>query len=335
MLTKRIVMTSPAQITAQFPGSILRPAVNLSGPCVVALVLSASLLVSAAQPSKPKGPTMAAVLAASKPRDWRGLDPENTLYVELASGRVVIELAPAFAPRHVANVKALAREHYWDGLAIVRVQDNYVVQWADPDAEKPDSARKIQHALRTLPAEFERPLEPKLPFTRLPDGDVYAGEVGFSGGFPVARDKRTGKMWLLHGYGMVGAGRDNSPDSGGGTELYVVIGQAPRHLDRNVTLLGRVVQGIELLSALPRGTGPMGFYEKPEQRVPIRAIHVAADVPESERSALEVMRTDTPAFQELIESRRNRREEWYQVQAHRIEINNVPIPVRQKSMEAR
>ena len=195
---------------------------------------------------------MAAVLAASKPGDWRGLDPENTLYVELAGGRVVIELAPAFAPRHVANVKALAREHYWDGLAIVRVQDNYVVQWADPDAEKPESARKVQHAVRTLPAEFERPLDSKLPFTRLPDGDVYAGEVGFSGGFPVARDKHTGKMWLLHGYGMVGAGRDNAPDSGGGTELYVVIGQAPRHLDRNVTLLGRVVQGIELLSALPR-----------------------------------------------------------------------------------
>jgi peptidylprolyl isomerase len=115
----------------------------------------------------------------------------------------------------------------------------------------------------------------------------------------------------------------------------VVIGQAPRHLDRNVTLLGRVVQGMELLSALPRGTGPMGFYEKLEQRVPIRAIHVAADVPESERSTLEIMRTDKPAFQELIESRRNRREEWYQVQANRIEIGNVPIPVRQKSVETR
>jgi peptidylprolyl isomerase len=313
----------------------MKPVVKIPGLDVVALFLSANLLASAAEPARPKGPTMAAVLAASKPGDWRGLDPENTLYVELASGRVVIELAPAFAPRHVANVKALAREHYWDGLAIVRVQDNYVVQWADPDAEKPESARKIQHAQRTLPAEFERPLDPKLPFTRLPDGDIYAGEVGFSGGFPVARDKRTGRMWLLHCYGMVGTGRDNSPDSGGGTEIYVVIGQAPRHLDRNVTLLGRVVQGIELLSALPRGTGPMGFYEKPEQRVPIRAIHVAADVRESERSTLEIMRTDKPAFQELIESRRNRREEWYQVQANRIEIGNVPIPVRQKSVETR
>jgi peptidylprolyl isomerase len=142
-------------------------------------------------------------------------------------------------------------------------------------------------------------------------------------------------MWLVHGYGMVGAGRDVDPASGGGTELYVVIGQAPRHLDRNVTLLGRVVQGMELLSALPRGPGPMGFYEKAEQRVPIRAIRVAADVPQAERSALEIMRTDTPAFQELIESRRNRREEWFQVPAGRIEIGNVPIPVRSKGAGTR
>lgn len=278
---------------------------------------------------------MASVLAASKPSDWRPLDPEHTLYLELTNGRVVIELAPAFAPRHVANVKALAREHYYDGLAIVRVQDNYVVQWADPDAEKPELARKVQHAQKNLPAEFQRTLDKKIPFTRLHDGDVYAREVGFSGGFPVARDTRSGRMWLVHGYGMVGAGRDNAADSGGGTELYVVIGQAPRHLDRNVTLLGRVVQGMELLSALPRGPGPMGFYEKAEQRVPIKAIRVAADVPVAERSALEVMRTDTEAFQSLIESRRNRREDWFQVQAGKIELGNVPIPVRSQEAGAR
>ena len=254
------------------------------------------------------------------------------MYLELAAGRLVIELAPAFAPRHVANVKALAREHYYDGLAIVRVQDNYVVQWADPNAEKPDLARKIQHAKVTLPPEFERSIDPGMEFTRLPDGDVYAPEVGFSGGFPVARDPASGKMWLVHTYGMVGAGRDEAADSGGGTELYAVIGQAPRHLDRNVTLLGRVVQGIELLSALPRGPGPMGFYEKAEQRMPIRAIRVAADLTEKERSALEVMRTDTPAFKALIESRRNRPEEWFKVQAGRIELSNVPIPVRNSGL---
>ena len=143
--------------------------------CLPVLLLESSI---AAEPPKSKAPTMAKVLAESKPGDWRPLDPENTLYVEFVTGRVVIELAPLFAPHHVANVKALAREHYFDGLAIVRAQDNYVVQLADPDAEKPELARKIQHAQKTLPAEFESSL--RLPFTRLPDGDVYAREVGIS-----------------------------------------------------------------------------------------------------------------------------------------------------------
>jgi len=310
----------------------LKPAARFFGLGVLALLLSTCVPAFAADSAKPKAPTMAGVLAASTPGDWRALDPENTLYVEFTSGRVVIELAPAFAPRHVANVKALARERYYDGLAIVRVQDNYVVQWADPDADKPELARKIQHAHKTLPAEFDRAFDPMLPFTRLPDRDVYAPEVGFSGGFPVARDRRNGKMWLIHCYGMVGAGRDNDPDSGGGTELYVVIGHAPRHLDRNVTLFGRVVQGMELLSSLPRGTGAMGFYEQAGQRIPIKSIRVAADVPEAERSELEILRTDTQAFRDLIEARRNRREDWFQVQAGHIEIGNVPVPTRLKSV---
>jgi peptidylprolyl isomerase len=287
------------------------------------------LVVKIASPAPvPKSPAMAQILADSKPGDWRPLDPENTLYLELSSGRVVIELAPNYAPMHVTNVKDLAREHYFDGLAIVRCQDNYVVQWADPNAERHQLARKLEHAKRSLLPEFERKLDPHLPFTRLPDGDVYAPQVGFSDGFPVARDPKSGKTWLVHCYGMVGAGRDAPADSGGGTELYVVIGHAPRHLDRNVTLLGRVVAGIELLSSLPRGKGAMGFYEKEEERTPIKAVRVAADVAPDERSALEILRTDTRLFQKLIESRRNRTEDWFHFQAGHIEICNVPVPVR-------
>ena len=279
-------------------------------------------------PARSKVPTVTEVLASAQPADWRSPDPQNTLYMQLPAGRVVIELAPAFAPAHVVNVKALAREHYYDGLAILRVQDNYVTQWGDPDAEKPERARPIQRARKNLPPEFDQPLNRRLPFTPLPDGDVYARSVGFADGFPVARDTRQGRMWLVHEYGMVGAGRDVPSDSGGGTELYVVIGQAPRHLDRNVTLLGRVLQGMELLSALPRGPAPMGFYANPEQRAPIESIRVAADVPVTERSRLEVLRTDTVLFKKLIEARRNRREEWFHFRAGRIELSNVPLPVR-------
>jgi len=289
-----------------------------------ALALTGLLCGSA--PALAQPPTMAEVLAAAKPSDWRPVALEDTLYLELPTGRVVIELAPAFAPRHVANLKALVREGYFDGLAILRSQDNYVVQWGDPDAEQKDRQRPIRKAQRTLQAEFTVP--DGMPFTPLADSDGYAPAVGFSNGFPAGRDRKTGRAWLAHRYGMVGAGRDNDPDSGGGTELYAVIGHAPRHLDRNVTLLGRVVQGIELLSTLPRGTAALGFYEKPEQRVPIRAVRLAADVPAAERTDLEILRTDTPTFAALVESRRNRREEWFRYAAGFIELCNVPLVVR-------
>jgi peptidylprolyl isomerase len=303
----------------------------ISGFCSACLLALLVVPGKATEPSAQKPMTMAEIVAAAKPEDWRALDPENTLYLELAGGRVVIELAPAFAPHHVANVKALAREHYFDGLAILRVQDNYVVQWGDPAADDPQRARKIQRANKTLAAEFDRSIDARTPFTLLPDGDVYAKEVGFSDGFPAARDKGSGRMWLVHGYGMVGAGRGDTSDSGGGAEIYVVIGQAPRHLDRNITLFGRVLKGMELLSALPRGSGSMGFYEKAEQQVPVKSIRVAADVPPAERTDLEVMRTDTGTFQRLVESRRNRPDAWFLFKANRVELCNVPVPLRKKA----
>jgi peptidylprolyl isomerase len=290
-----------------------------------ALVAFAAALVSAAADAEaPQAArTMADVLAAAGPADWRPLDPENTLYLELESGRVVIELAPRFAPQHAGNIRQLARQGYYDGLAIIRSQDNFVVQWGDPDGK-----RDLGKARARLPSEFTTAIDPSLPFTRLPDRDGYAAEVGFSGGFPAARDPRTGQAWLAHCYAMVGAGRGNDVESGSGAELYVVTGHAPRQLDRNIALVGRVVAGMELLSALPRGGGPLGFYEDPAQHVPIRGVRVAADVPELERSRLEVIRTDTATFAALVESRRNRRDDWYKVPAGYIDLCNVPIAVR-------
>jgi peptidylprolyl isomerase len=269
---------------------------------------------------------MADVIGASTIDDWRVPAPEDTVYLELGpgagEGRVVLELAPAFAPRHVANVRALVRAGYFDHAFIVRVQENYVVQWSDPDGTHPLGA-----AARTLPGEFDRSAA-GLDFTPLPDPDTFAPEVGFSAGFPAARDASANVAWLVHCYGMLGAGRDNAADSGGGTELYVVTGHAPRQLDRNVTLLGRVLSGMERLTTLPRGTAALGFYDKPEQRVPITRVRIAADVPEAERSALEVLRTDTPTFRALIEARRNRREEWFLRPAGHIDVCNVPLVVR-------
>jgi peptidylprolyl isomerase len=312
-----------------------RPRFELAVGLTVTLVIGAAALrpAAAAAPAATvtpvKAQTTAEVLSSSSPGDWRALDPQQTLYLELPAGRVIIELAPTFAPHTSENVVALARESYFDGLAIMRSQDNYVVQWGDADGKKP-----LQKAQRTLPAEFERPLR-GLTLSRLADPDTYAPVVGFLEGLPVAADPQIGRAWLVHCYGMVGAGRDNDVDSGGGTELYVVIGQAPRHLDRNVTLLGRVVRGMELLSVMPRGSGALGFYEKPAERTPIRSLRVAAEVPEAERTPLEVLRTDTATFAAYVEARRNRHEEWFKVPAGRIDVCNIPVPVRPAGSKSR
>jgi peptidylprolyl isomerase len=281
---------------------------------------------SVASAQKPAAPTVASVLAAATAADWRPLDPENTLYMELATGRVVIEIAPEFAPAHAANVKALAREGYFDGLTINRVQDNYVAQWGDANPQ--GQRRAIKTAKSTLAAEFDQAISPKLAFTKNPDGDVYAPEAGWSNGMPVARDPKSGRAWITHCYGTLGTARANDADSGGGTQLFVIIGHSPRHLDRNDTAFGRVVKGIELLSSLPRGTGGLGFYEKPEQRVTIQKIRVAADVPATERTALQILRTDTPTFTALINARRTRTEEWFKFPVGKIEVCNVGIPTK-------
>jgi peptidylprolyl isomerase len=298
----------------------------LSRTLLASALLAAPALAQADTP--PAKPTMQQVLDASKPGDWRNLDPQHTLYLDLPAGRVVIELAPTFAPRHVANIEALVKEKYFDGLAILRSQDNFVAQWGDPNAGEKDKEKPIKNAQRTLKAEFTVPWNDKLAWTGLPDGDVYAPEVGFVDGMPAARDPKAEEVWLTHCYGALGVGRDNGADSGGGTELYVVTGHSPRHLDRNITVVGRVVQGMEWLSSLPRGTGALGFYEKDEQRTPIKSIRLAADVPAAERTPLQLLRTDTPTFAALVEARRNRSDEWYKVPAGKIELCNVPLPVR-------
>ncbi|MCL4819861.1 MAG: peptidylprolyl isomerase [Vicinamibacteria bacterium] len=292
-----------------------------------ALALALAALPLAAQSPQPTPPTTAGVLAATTAADWRPLDAENTLVMDVAGGSVVIELSAAFAPGHAANVRALVREGFFDGLTVNRVQDNYVVQWGDGEEDEAKS-RVPKVGKAALPAEFDRPAA-GLPFTPNPDGDVYAPEAGWSGGFPAARDPKTGRAWMIHCYGVLGAGRGNTADSGGGAQLFVVTGHSPRHLDRNITAFGRVMKGIEHLTSLPRGTGPLGFYEKAEQRVPIRRVRMVADLPEAERPKLEVLRTDTDSFRALIEARRHRHEEWFLDPVGKVEVCNVPLPVRE------
>jgi peptidylprolyl isomerase len=284
------------------------------------LVLSALALGLAGRaPAKPV--TVADLLADSPAADWRLPDPEDTLYMDLARGRVVIELASRVAPQHVANIRALARAHYFDGLAIVRVQDNYVVQWDDPDHH-----RSAPAGVRAA-VEFSAAAGADARFEPLPDRDAYAPQVGFLDGFPAAREPRSHLVWLAHCYGMVGAGRDDPPESDG-TEMYAVIGHAPRQLDRNVALVGRVIQGVELLSSLPRGSGEMGFYIPSEPTAPIRSVRIAADVPKEDRTPIEVLRTNSATFRAVLDQRRQRHEPWFKFSPDHIDVCNVPLPVR-------
>lgn len=315
---------------------------SCTSACLLALALAGCSPQPAAPPAQAEptadtAPTAAAatapyrsmqqILDASPASDWRTPDPANTLYLELEAGRVVIELAPGFAPEHVANIRTLAREGFWDGTSIYRVQDNFVAQFGDAEGDDPAKAKSLGSAKTQLPAEFERDAN-GLAFDLLPDADGWAAQVGFADGFAAARESAEGKAWMAHCYGVVGAGRNMEADSSLGAELYVVIGQSPRQLDNNITQVGRVLKGIELLSALPRGPEPMGFYEDPAQRTPIRAMRLASEVPEAERTPLQALRTDTQTFRDMVEARRNRRDDFYKRPAGHIDVCNVPLPVR-------
>jgi peptidylprolyl isomerase len=127
---------------------------------------------------------------------------------------------------------------------------------------------------------------------------------------------------------MVGVGRGYAPDAGSGAELYAVIGQAPRHLDRNIALVGRVIEGIENLSSLPRGTGPLGVYEDPAQQVPIVSIRLASELPAAEQPHFEYLSTEGATFAKYVDARANRRDPFFIVPAGGVDICNVPVPVR-------
>ncbi len=282
-------------------------------------ILLAALLLCAAAPPVP---TPNEIVAAAPASAWRAVPAEDLLVMVLGDGRqVLIQLAPEFAPVHVGNIRALARAGWWDGAAIVREQDDYVVQWAKMPEGQALPAGVVAHP----PAEYDRTAA-GLPIVPLGFPDPYAPNAGWAGGWPVAGDGS--RTWLTHCYGMVGVGRDMPPDTGSGEELYAVNGQAPRQLDRNIALVGRVVDGMAFLSALPRGTAALGFYADPAQRLPIRSVRVVADLPPAERPRLEVLDPASPAFAAALSARASRRDPFFVRPAGMTDLCNVPVPAR-------
>ncbi|WP_028968844.1 peptidylprolyl isomerase [Sphingomonas sp. URHD0057] len=287
------------------------------------LVAAAALLIGAAPAAKL---TPNDIVAQSPASAWKAIDPNDLLVMDLArGGRVIIQLAPQFAPVHVANIRALARGNYWDGATIYRLQDNYVAQWGLNDSDKGFPADVVAKP----PAEYTRSVK-GLSITPLGSADPYAAGAGFVNGWPMAFDRKAGWADLTHCYGTVGVGRDLSPDTGTGGELYAVIGHAPRQLDRNIAIVGRVVEGIDRLSSLPRGTEALGFYKDKAQYVPIASIRLASDMPAADRPSFEVMDTGSRTFANYLRLRANRHDDFYVRPAGGVDVCNVQVPVRRK-----
>ena len=333
---------------------------------MVSSMLTIALLLQAAAHSPAVVPKSPGEIVTSAPAsDWVDIAPNDLLVMQLAPDRdglstgsrprrVVIQLMPPpFSQTWIANIRTLAKAHWWDGTSINRVQDNYVVQWGDATEKKPLpagmqatserdytsklpsswSAAALDAAANALEAAADaavndKPAAEYAPFSLPNPHDAYAAFAGVIQDFPFAGDNEQG--WPVHCYGMVGVGRDMPPNAGNGTELYTVIGHAPRHLDRNIALVGRVVEGIENLSSLPRGTGNLGFYEKPEQRVPIVSIRLASELPEAERPRLQYLSTESASFAAYANARANRRDAFFIVPAGGADICNVPVPIRKK-----
>ena len=289
------------------------------------LMVAAGLLTGAA-PAK-KLPTPNDVVAGAPASAWRTIPADDLLVMDLANGgRVVVQLAPGFAPVHVANIRALARANYWAGATVYRVQVNYVAQWGQNESDKPWPAGVTPKP----PAEYTRPLK-GLTITPLGYADPYAPSVGFADGWPVAYSPKAGWADLTHCYGYVGVGRGLSPDTGTGGELYAVIGQAPRHLDRNIAIVGRVIDGIDRLSSLPRGTEALGFYKDKAQYAPIVGLRLASQMPPGERPSYQYMESGSAAFAAYVRVRANRKDDFYIRPAGGVDVCNVQVPVRKKA----
>ena len=245
------------------------------------------------------------------------------------------------------NIKLLARSGWYDGISVNRVQDNYVVQWGDPNYDNPEATGET----KPLPAGLK--VMDESDYVAKPDqddtatairlSDHYADWAAFHQGWPVAGDK-DGGSWPTHCYGMVGVGRNYSPDTGSGAELYTVIGHAPRQLDRNIALVGRIIEGMEHLASLPRGKGELSFYAEDEfdKRTPIMSVQVASDLHEipqaassseaaGEEYAFEYLSTESETFATYAEAIANRRDPFFIVPAGGADICNIRVPVRRVS----
>ncbi|MGE0044249.1 MAG: peptidylprolyl isomerase [Hyphomonadaceae bacterium] len=237
---------------------------------------------------------------APDPARWRQLDPENTLYIDTNRGRIIVEMFPEVAPRHVERVKTLTRRNFYDNQTFHRVIDGFMAQTGDPlgtgegGSDMPD-----------LPEEFLFRRGADMPFV---EAAVQGGaRFGFFKTLPietqpdsqmaVTRDGRA-SAWGLHCPGIASMAR--AEDVNSANSQFFLMRDAYPSLNKRYTIWGRVVYGLDVVRALTVGEPPAN----PDR---MQTVRIAADLPETERAPLYVMRTDSRDFRELIQETRERR----------------------------
>lgn len=254
------------------------------------------------------------VIKNAKAHEWQTVSTQNILKITLPTGSAYIKLNPELAPKHTAHIKELAREGFYKDTSVYRFVEGFVAQGGDSSGNK-----KIQTANKTVPAEFYLETTQPLKITEL-KGDGYAPVTGFLNGFAVAQNQTHTQTWQVHCNGVFAMARDNDINSAS-TEFFVTIGQGPRYLDKNITVFGRVLEGMEHFNRLQRTpTDGVAFN-------PITNVQVLADV-KNDKSVFKVMKTDSVSFKQLIDARKNRTEPWFVQSYNYVDVCAMPIPTK-------
>jgi peptidylprolyl isomerase len=260
--------------------------------------------------------------ACGQSEHWREVAPEDLLLITTIHGVTVVELNADFAPGHTARLRELVRAGFYDGEYFYRVIDGFVAQGGVQHDERMGDwagiANENDRALR------EGTMSP------LGNDDLFAQNVGHSAdGFAMAQDSALGREWLLHCPGAMAMARDNDPESGG-TEFYITL--APqRYLDRNLTIFGRVIDGMQYLQKLERGNRAIesGVIQPPRTGDKITSMQMAADLPEDKRPTYLVQRPGTDTFEASKTARRVRTAEFfYRKPPEVLDICSFDVPVR-------
>ena len=257
--------------------------------------------------------------AADEPT-WREVETNNLVFIDMQEGQVVIELNPLFAPKTVRQFRHLVQDGFYDGLSFYRVIEGFVAQGGDGS----DLGERSDVPL--IDAEFEIEWQAGFEFMPVQENDFYADETVFLDGFAVGRDRKDNSAWLTHCPGVIAMARNEGPDTSR-TDFYIVIGQAPRYLDRNLNVFGRVVWGMDVVQKIRRGKASddgVIFDDAASSR--IRRMTMAGDIPEDDRLKVYVMDTNNKAFGKYLESRRNRKSRFFHHKPPTVlDIGQVPV----------